>query len=161
MSPVDEYFQLLNLISESKKKKNFERMLQYCDNSLPKIPALIQETKRDYGKFDLKSIPAIEIGLIYWAAYENKLKIIQVQSLVNQYPDLELWKTNVNEAFENLDLVNKIMELLKISSVKQTEIKSILGLNDGKKVSNILYYLDQIGKVERMKNGNSYDVKRK
>lgn len=159
MSPVDEYFQLLNFISESKKKKNFEKMLLYCDNSLPKIPALIRETKRDYGKFDLKSIPAIEIGLIFWAAYENKSKILQVQSLVNKYPDLEPWKTNVNEAFENLDLVSKIMELLKKSSVKQSEIKTIMGQNDGKKISNILYYLDQIGKVERVKNGNSYDVK--
>lgn len=159
MSPVDEYFQLLNFISESKKKKNFEKMLLYCDNSLPKIPALIRETKRDYGKFDLKSIPAIEIGLIFWAAYENKSKILQVQSLVNKYPDLEPWKTNVNEAFENLDLVSKIMELLKKSSVKQSEIKTIMGQNDGKKILNILYYLDQIGKVERVKNGNSYDVK--
>lgn len=108
-------------------------MLLYCDNSLPKIPALIKETKREYGSFDLKSIPAIEIGLNFWAVFENKAKLTQVQILVNQYPDLEPWTKNVNESFETLDLVCKIIELLKKSSVKQNEIKSIIGQTDGKK----------------------------
>lgn len=134
-------------------------MLLYCDNSLPKIPALIKETKREYGSFDLKSIPAIEIGLNFWAVFENKAKLTQVQILVNQYPDLEPWTKNVNESFETLDLVCKIIELLKKSSVKQNEIKSIIGQTDGKKVSNVIYYLDLIGKVEKVKNGNTYDVK--
>lgn len=159
MSPVDEYYKLLNLILKSKKKKDFLKMLLYCDNSLPKIPALIKETKHDFGSFDLKSIPAIEIGLIFWAVFENKAKLTQVQSLVNQYPDLEPWKKNVNESFETLDLVNKIIELLKKSSVKQNEIKSMVGQIDGKKVSNVIYYLDLIGIVDRVKNGNTYDVK--
>jgi hypothetical protein len=134
-------------------------MLSYCDNSLPKIPALIKETKHDFGSFDLKSIPAIEIGLIFWAVFENRSKITKIQNLVNQYPDLEPWKNNVNESFETLDLVNKIMGLLKESSIKQNEIKLMIGQIDGKKVSNILYYLDLIGKVERVKNGNTYEVK--
>lgn len=159
MSPVDEYYKLLNLILESKKKKDFLKMLQYCDNSLPKIPALIKETKHDFGSFDLKSIPAIEIGLIFWAVFENKSKLTQVQNLVNQYPDLEPWTKNVNESYETLDLVCKIIELLKKSSVKQNEIKSMIGQIDGKKVSNVIYYLDLIGRVERVKNGNTYEVK--
>jgi hypothetical protein len=159
MPSVDDYYKLLNLILESKKKKNFEKMLSYCDNSLPKIPALIKETKHDFGSFDLKSIPAIEIGLIFWAVFENRSKITKIQNLVNQYPDLEPWKNNVNESFETLDLVNKIMGLLKESSIKQNEMKLMIGQIDGKKVSNILYYLDLIGKVERVKNGNTYEVK--
>lgn len=160
---VDLYYTLLNQILDAKKKKDFHQMLSYCDQCFPLIPALIRKTKVECnGKFLIKSIPAIELGLIFWAIYEDKSKIQKIQELVNKFPDLEPWKHNVDDAFNSFEMTRQILQLLeKDSTLKQTDIKKMIPEADGKKVANLVYYLSLISRIEREKAGNSYNLKLK
>jgi hypothetical protein len=160
---VDLYYTLLNQILDAKKKKDFHQMLSYCDLSFPLIPALIKKTKVECdGKFLIKSIPAIELGLIFWAIYEDKSKIQKIQELVNKFPDLEPWIQNVDDAFNSFEMTGQILQLLEKNSIlKQTDIKKMIPEADGKKIANLVYYLSLLGRIERDKAGNSYNLKLK
>jgi hypothetical protein len=160
---VDLYYTLLNQILDAKKKKDFHQMLSYCDLSFPLIPALIKKTKVECdGKFLIKSITAIELGLIFWAIYEDKSKIQKIQELVNKFPDLEPWIQNVDDAFNSFEMTGQILQLLEKNSIlKQTDIKKMIPEADGKKIANLVYYLSLLGRIERDKAGNSYNLKLK
>lgn len=158
---VDLYYTLLNQILDAKKKKDFHQMLSHCDRCFPLIPALIKKTKVECnGKFLIKSIPAIELGLIFWAIYEDKSKIQKIQDLVNKFPDLEPWKHNVEDAFNSFEMTRQILQLLETDSIfKQTDIKKMIPEADGKKVASSVYYLNLTGRIEKEKTGNSYNLK--
>ena len=138
-------------------------MLSYCDQCFPLIPALIKKIKVECnGKFVIKSIPAIELGLIFWAIYEDKSKIQKIQELVNKFPELEPWKHNVDDAFNSFEMTRQILQLLETDSIlKQTDIKKMIPEADGKKVANLVYYLSLIGRIEKEKAGNTYNLKLK
>ena len=62
MSKLDEYYALLDQAREARRTHDYNAELRAYRQSMPLIGALVNSTKREYGAFDLSSIPAIEDG---------------------------------------------------------------------------------------------------
>jgi len=154
---VDNYYWLLNKIEESKKNKNFSKMLEFCQASLSLIEPLIIEIKNMYGSFDIKSIPAIEIGCNFWAILGQKGQLMNIKEVIDFYPELEPWKETIEYSFKKQKLAAKIYKYVRANEgVKQKDLKNLMKFNDGNLIGNVCYYMDLLGKLRRIKLGNSY-----
>ena len=156
---VDTYFVLLGKIEETKKNKDFDAMLMNCQLSLSLIEPLINETKREFGAFDIKSIPAIELGLIFHAINGDEGQLLNIKEVVEYFPELQPWKKNIDEAFLMKDLTSKMAAYIKSNEgCLQKDLKKILGVEDGGMLSRIAHYMESTGKLERKKSGNTYSL---
>lgn len=154
---VDAYFDLLDKIRESKRKKKFKKMLTYCQMSLSLLEPLIEQTKREFGTFDIKSIPAIETGAVFWAIYGAEGQLLNIKEVVEYFPELEPWKEDVKRAFTMKELASKIYQYVRENKgCEQKELKKALGVEDGKLISNVIHYMELVKKIKRKKAGNTY-----
>jgi len=156
---ADAYFDLLNQIEESRKRQDFNKMLMYCQMSLPLLEPLIEQTKKEFSVFDIRTIPAIEIGSIFWAIYGAEGQLLNIKEVVEYFPELEPWKKTIKKAFIIKELVPKIYQYVRRNKgCLQKELKKGLCAKDGRIVSNVVYYMELIGKLERKKMGNTYSL---
>ena len=158
-SLVNKYFELLGDIQELKKEENFKKMLKYCQRSLQLLEPLIVDTISQYGGFDIKSIPAIEIGVSFWTIIEDTDKLLNVKEIVDYFPELNPWKEIVKEAFIEKDTVSEISKYIKNNKgFEQKNLKKVLSNSDGRMISRVCYYMELMGRLKREKKGNTYSL---
>jgi hypothetical protein len=154
---VGNYFELLSKIEESKKEKDFNKVLMYCQMSISLIEPLIEQTKKEFGRFDIKSIPAIELGATFWAICGAEGQLFNLKEVVEYFPELESWKETIEKAFTMKDLSFKIYSYVKDNEgCLQKDLKKVFGVEDGRLISYIIYYMELGGKLERKQTGNTY-----
>lgn len=156
---VATYYTLLDKINEYKREKDFSSMLMYCQLSISLLEPLINETKREFGTFDIKSIPAIEISSIFHAIYGEKGQLLNLKEIVEYFPELEPWKKTVEEACAMKELSSRIYQHVKDNEgCLQKELKKKLGIEDGRLISRTVYYMALVGKLDRKPLGNTYSL---
>ncbi len=158
-SDIDEYYRLLGCIKEWQSKKNYDEMLNCCFQSLPHIKGLVIETKKAFKKFDINSIPAIEVGCRYWAAKKDIDKLNIVKGIVNEIPEIKKWwAATVEQAFFDVAISRKIEIYLKNNpGFIQNKLGEAIN-ESGKDTSRIIYTLANLSIVKRVKSGNSYKL---
>jgi hypothetical protein len=152
----DLYYSLLTKIQEEKKNRDFKKMTMYSQMSLGLIEPLILQNKIAYGSFDLGSIPALEEPLSYYAINGHGGQIKNIEEIVDFFPELSAWKEVVNGAKETASLSASLMKVVNDNpGTLQKDIKKLINIEDGKKVANVLYYMELYGKIRKEKSGNT------
>jgi hypothetical protein len=155
---VDRYFDLIEKIRGEKSKRDFRQLLRFCEESLHLIPALVAEEKRQYGEFNIASIPAIEVGLKYWAALGDLGKIQTVERMIDSLPELKPWVEEVREAYANAEFSKGILAFLgEHPGTRQSRLAKSIGIS-GPTVRWLVFYLEKTGSLRREKNGNIYEL---
>ena len=101
-SDIDRYYYYLNMITENVRNGYNYMVIKYCNLSLPLIPLLIEKNKKDFGEFDITTLPAIELGAKLWSHQGNVEKIKEIEALINTYPELEPWRIHLDRAYDRL-----------------------------------------------------------
>ena len=153
----DEYYSLVEKIEQSKSEDNYEKMLDYCEKTLPLLPQFVQNWKQTDGEFSIGSIPAIELGCKFWAMINDRTHLNAVKTVVESVPELtEGWGSEVGTAFEMEQLSREIQECVKAHpGTIQSKLKDLIG-KPAQEVSEVAYWLDRLGKMKRVKAGRSY-----
>lgn len=150
------YYSLLTKIQEEKKNHEFKKMSMYSQMSLGLIEPLILQNKIAYGSFDLGSIPALEEPLSYYAVNGHGGQIQNIEEIVDFFPELSGWKELVDSAKETATLSARLLKTIKENpGTLQKDIKKLINVEDGKKVANVLYYMELYGKIRKEKSGNT------
>lgn len=156
---VATYFDMLGRIEEYKKRKKFNKMLSYCQMSLPLLEPLIEHTKKEFGTFNMISIPAIKFGAIFWAIYGMEGQLLNLKEIVEYFPELEPWRETIEEAFVMKDLASRICQYVRDNKgCLQKEIKKALEIENGRLVSNVVHYMELVGKLKRKKIKTTYSL---
>ena len=100
---IDRYYYYLNMITENVRNGYNNMVIKYCELSLPLIPLLIEKTKKDFGEFDITTLPAIELGAKLWSYQGNLEKIKEIEKLIDTHPELEPWRIHLERAYERLN----------------------------------------------------------
>ena len=66
-----------------------------CTKNLSIIPEWVKETRRDYGSFDIRSIPALEQGGTMLALLGDEEGLARMRRIVASSPELEPWTEEV------------------------------------------------------------------
>lgn len=154
------YFLLLGKILEYQKNQQWDEMFACCLRSLPILPDLVSQTKREFGRFDINGIPAIEIGCRYWAAMGDSVSLDAVSKAVSEIPVIKRqWEAVIDEAYEDLKISRMILEYVSAHpGTLQKELGDKLGI-PGKESSRIIKTLTNLGRIIRTESGKTYELR--
>jgi len=153
------YFALMDEILMARKTRDFERMLVVCKESIRLLPFVIRSVKREFGWFDLGSIPAITQGCIFWSIFGRVPEIVTAQKFCRRFKDLEDWNVEFEKAKHRADLVNRIKTFIAVNpGFPQHKLKKSLGEADGRFLSSTVHYMEVAGVLRREKHGETYQL---
>jgi hypothetical protein len=147
---VDQYYEFMQAIEEKYKNNDISEMLLNCQLSYSCIEPLIELTKLEWGVFDIKEIPAIEKGLRFLPIISAKGQLQNLVDFINYFPELEMYRDQIEGAFGRLDIVQKINKELALTTegYKQTELAKKINV-DGRTLSFITYDMEKAKLIEK------------
>jgi len=153
---VDQYYDEINLADELRKAGKTRQALDTSLRNVARVPDLVRETTREYGRFDLGSIPPIEVGCSLAAVLGDEHAVDTIASVIEAHKALEPWREYVATGREDLANVALIRQYIdQQPGCIQSTVGKTLGI-DGRRASGLVYYLAQAGLVERVKQGRNY-----
>jgi len=153
---VDQYYEEINLADELRKAGKTRQALDAALRTVASVPDLVRETTRKYGRFDLGSIPPIEVGCLLAAVLGDEHALDTIASVVEAHKALEPWREYVTTGREDLANVALIRQYIdQQPGCIQSTLGKTFGI-DGRRASRLISQLDQAGLIERVKQDRSY-----
>lgn len=134
-------------------------MLKCCDKSIPLLAKLVDNYKKEFGSFDISSIPAIDLGCRYWAALNDTESLNKVKSVINAVPELrDGWGEYVECSFDDETLSRRLQGYIKENpGALQSKLGKALGVS-GHDTTRLIGTLKNLGKIKRIKSGKTYEI---
>lgn len=148
---VQTYFELLDKIKEAKKVNDMDKVFMFSQMSLGLLGALIEDTKKHSGSFDIVEIPALDEGFMIAVVREEKIQIQNFKEVVSRYKELKPWKTK----FEEIEKLSEVVDYIKSNSgCLQKDLKKTFDLYPYL-LARCTIYLEVCGLIRREKVGNT------
>lgn len=149
------YFDILNQIKEVDKRGDIKKLLGLCQESMGLMESFIKFTKKEYGSYDIPTVPALEKALIYLSVTGNSEELLNIKEIVFYFKELHPYKEKVRIAFYRKELALKIYQYIKSNpNCPQNELKKNLDCDDGRLISTTVKYMEKAGKLISTKDGN-------
>jgi len=156
---VGLYFSTMTQMREAISKGDFATAALYVRENLLLIPDLVKEELGRYGTFEICLIPALEQGGTVLALLGDDEGLAQMGEIITSCPELHGWADKWKKHQHNRYLFQEILEAVeKHPNCLQTDLKKLVGENDGRRIANLLYYLEKSGKIIRTKKGRTYKI---
>ena len=127
--------------------------------NLGHIPGWVEETCHQYGSLGVSSIPVLQQGGTVLALVGDESGLTQMRDIVFSTPELEPWIENVAQHEDSLRLFQAIQDAVTAHpNCLQPEVKELVGESDGRRVANLISYLEKGGKITRTKKGRTYKL---
>lgn len=99
----DRYFDLLTQAREAARSHDLGLELTCYRESIPFLRALVDETRRQYGRFDLSSIPVLENGVDMLAETGDIESLTVIRELIHEKRSLNPWLQRVKDAIKQVE----------------------------------------------------------
>jgi len=151
------YYELLCKIQDNQRKGNYYEMLDCCEKSLPLLSDLVRDTVKQYGIWDINSIPAIEIGCRFWSALNNIEALEKVKTTINQIPKIQKdWGDFVESSFDDANFSILLQKFIGDNAgIKQNCLSKYLNI-PGRDISRIINTLEKLSIIKRIKDNKTY-----
>jgi len=113
------YFELLGQLQSALSQRNYGRAAQLARESLRELPALVRETKSEYGAFDIASIPALQHGGTAMALQGDLDGLREMRDVVESIPELRHWMPTVKAHEEDMQLFNAVLEVVAENPIRR------------------------------------------
>nr|WP_320178900.1 hypothetical protein [Roseovarius pacificus] len=85
--------------------------------------------------------------------------LCELSDLVQEFDFLESYREEADEHLIDLDLFNRIRDVIHAKpGVLQNQMKTELGITDGRRASRLVSYLEKSGEVRRAKSGKTHEL---
>lgn len=150
----DEYFSILPSLMEN-KPDDIKEFFEKIDKSLLLLEPLIIYEKKQWRLFDIKSLPAIENGLLYSSILGNCEKANDISNMIKFFPELGFYKQDANDSIRFCALLPELIDFItRNGGVKVIDLKDYFD-KDYDLVKNRIYYLAKLGVLKTTKVGKS------
>lgn len=154
---TDAYFKIMGNMQEAVSKRNYSRAANLARKNLEQIPTFVRSWKQESGSFDLSSIPALEIGGTMLAIVGDDEGLAEMRRVISSNRDLQPWAETIAQHEEDRKLFTAILKAVKQNpGCRQTDMKSLVGTENGRRVSTLIGWLEKAGKISREKQGKTY-----
>jgi hypothetical protein len=155
-SAVDVYYERLDQPDSLRRHGETNRALAVALELVDLVPAVVAETTRSFGRFDLTSIPPIETGCTLAAVLGDSAALTRIQGVVESQAALTPWRTVVEKGRSEMALAQAIRtHLASNQGAIQSKLAKTLDC-DGRAASRLIGYMEQAGQIRRTKSGSSY-----
>ena len=153
----DLYFETMSAMQAAISSRHYEAAARLVRENLSYIPQWVMETRRQYGSFDIPSIPSLDQGGKILALTGDDEGISEMASIVGSVPELEGWTSKVDQHRYDLALFEKITAAVEANPrCLQTDLKTLVVENDGRRIANLVSYLEKSGALVRIRDGRTY-----
>ena len=153
---TDAYFSLLERIERARAQKRYYQALELSLEAVKWLPQLVKDTTKEFGRWDIISLPPLAYANKYLSVLRRRDDLRRIRTLLESVPELTEWLSEVDHALERADLMDRVESfLLENPGFIQSNLSKALGV-DGREISNLLWYAEQMGIVCREKEGRSY-----
>lgn len=155
----DAYFDTMGRLQTAVTERNYTEAAALVRENLRYLPAWVQECSRDYGSFDIQSIPALEQGGTVLALVADDDGLARMRELVQKTPALHPWAEHLERHEKDRRLFPAIIEAVHENpNCLQTDVKSLVHEADGRRIARLISYLEKAGKLARVKSGRTYKL---
>lgn len=156
MSTSDRYYRLLEQIQAALSLYQYERALHLAYESLPFMPGLVSEWSRDYGSFDITSIPCIEVAARFSSAQGDVARLDQLRAWAAQLPQLSPWLATIDQRIEAGRAQPRILALVREQPGHlQSSLPKALGVS-GRLTGRLVVDMEHLGLLRRVSSGKSH-----
>lgn len=156
MPAFDRYYDLLEQIQAALSLYQYERALQLSYESLPLVPGLVSEWSREHGRFDITSIPCIEIAARFSSAYGDVTRLEQLKSWVASLPELRPWLATIDQRIEAARIQPRILQLLSQRPGQlQNTLPKLVGVSR-RLTGRLVIDMEHLSLVQRAPSGRSH-----
>jgi len=156
MSESDRYFRELEQIQFALNTHQYERALRLSYESLPLVPALIESCYRDYERFDITSIPCIEVGARFSSAQGDLTRLEELRTWASTMPELAPWLAIVDQRVEAARVQPRVLDLIRDQPGHlQSALPKALGVS-GRITGRLVVDMEYLGLLKRVSSGKSY-----
>jgi hypothetical protein len=155
---MNSYFDLMERMERAHSQRRYYQALDYALEAIPWLPQLVKDTMREFGRWDIKGSPQLGYACRYLAVLRRRDDLHRIQTVLKSAPELAEWLREVDFALKQADLMDKIEAFLAENpGFLQAKLGKALGA-EGREVSNLMYYAEQLGLVRRDREGRSYQL---
>ncbi|NPV01422.1 MAG: hypothetical protein HPY53_08575 [Brevinematales bacterium] len=139
-------------------KKTEKAVIKKIQEIYPNLEA--NSDIKEFGKFDLSSIPALQVAGEIYALKGMKEKIDILKDIVYFFSDLFDWRDFIENQYNELKIAKTILEYIKNNpGFHQNKIKAALELNqDGRYIAGLIKRMESYNLIKRKKEGNNYNL---
>lgn len=152
-----KYFETMGKLQEAISKRNYEKAARFTRENIRQISAFVRNTKQEYGTFDISSIPALEQGGTMLALEGDDKGLKEMRRIIMSIAVLKPWNSFIDRHEDDMRLFKAILETVeKNPQCLQTNVKKLVGTEDGRRVANLISWLEKAGRIIRTKKGRSF-----
>ena len=153
----DAYFKTMQRMQAAVSSRDFEGAARHVRKNLQYITPWVKEFRSERRSFDISSIPALQQGGTVLALVGDDKGLARMREIVASAHELEPWGEVVERHRRDRKLFADILELVFAQpNCLQTDVKGLVGEEDGRRVGNLISYLEKAGKIVRVKSGRTY-----
>lgn len=163
---LDRYYEQMERIEESKKRRDFDTMLQLAAATCSNLGSFVDAWRAEELEifdgvlpddwFRITSIPAITAICQLSPCRLDERLLAETLRQLEQRPQLGRFAAEVEDAISRLAMARRVYEVIDAEpGVKQSGLGKRLGV-DGGLVREILYWAELDGRVRREKIGSTY-----
>lgn len=155
-TPGQAYFSQLQALQEGISDRRYPDAATAARKSLPLIRKWLEDP-RGNGKRLRLSMPALTQGGTMMAITGDREGLMKLRELVLEFDHLEEYRADAEKHFVAIDLFDAIRKTIAAKpGILQNKMKSEVGAEDGRLVSNLISWLEKAGEITRAKNGKTY-----
>ena len=156
-SVIGTYYESMHRLQAAVSKRDYQEAARLVRETIQYIPEWVAETCEDYGSFAIRSIPALEQGGTMLALAGDDEGLTRMRQVVELLPELRPWTKEMERHQRDRRLFVSIQGVVSARpNCLQTEIKGLVGEEDGHRIAKLIKYLDKAGKIRRIKAGRTY-----
>lgn len=150
------YYKTMSALQKAISHQQFPDAARLVRDNLKEIPAWVTATRRDFGSFDIRTIPALEQGGTILALTGDDEGLAEMRRVIAASPQLKPWAAQMEQHEKDRKLFEAILAAVKMSpGCLQTELKARMGDLDGQRIAVLTPYLERAGKIARIKAGRT------
>ena len=155
----DRYFNAMTRMQTAISDNNFDDAAELILVNLQCVPEWVKETCQQYGSFQISSIPALQQGGTILALADDQNGLEEMEAVVTRIAELHQWSDDVKQHHKDLRLFKMILDAVqRHPKCLQTEVKGLVGEEDGRRIATLISYLERAGKIVRIRKGRTYEI---
>jgi len=151
------YFELLEKMQTAHAARDYARAIRFARESFPLLKAWVESEKKSYGRFQISSVPCLQIAGTLMAVTGDRDGLTQMRAVVKSVPDLRSWEEVIDGHEEDAAAVEAIVRAVEAEpGLRQRDLKARIGAADGRRPATLAEWLEKTGRIRRERDGGTY-----
>jgi hypothetical protein len=152
---ITRYFELSGVIEHAKQDGDFAKAVAAARESFPLFAALVRQTKRDFGRFDIQTSHAVHTAGALMAVLADTGALQELRTALGNVAELREWISIVDDAEADAESVKAILSaVIAEPGLKQSDLKKLLGSE--RQIGHLPALLEKAKQLQRVSHGSTY-----